>query len=99
MATNADPVLDVNKVVSNLIASAAQTAARGAFDTLKAGANSLTQLFTNAYTDYLQTTYHRVSTIKTFINPQQPVDLYSNFVSMRLRSAQMMPTRSRSSKL
>ena len=78
--------LDVNKVVANVIVSAAESVAKSAGGALRESAAALADIFGATYREYLVATYRRVATIKTFINPQVPVDLYTNFVSVTLKS-------------
>ena len=79
-------VPDVNSIVAHVITNTAEATIKHAGGLFRSGLRSLTELFQDTYTEYLAVTYQRVSTIKTFINPQQPIDLLANFVSLNLRS-------------
>ena len=89
MSTEEPPAVnvefDINKVAAEVIFSAAAESVRRAGSVLKTTTNALSDLFTRIYKDYLIHTYRRVSTIKTFINPQVPIDLYENFISLNLK--------------
>ncbi len=67
-----------------MAAIAAKESAKQASTFIAGTLNIVSDLLANVYSDYIQKTYNRVSTIKTFINPQKPIDLVSNFVPLLL---------------
>jgi NACHT domain len=78
--------VDINQIIAQLTIAAAETSIKNAGSMFKSGMGSLSDIFTNIYRDYLLVTYKKVSTIKTFVNPQTPIDLYDNFVSLTLKN-------------
>lgn len=78
--------LDVNRIVAELTVSTAKEVIKNVGSIISMTSDKLSDLFSNIYKDYLIQTYSKVSTIKTFINPQKPIDLYDNFVSLNLKN-------------
>jgi hypothetical protein len=80
-----EATFDINKVVAELTVAAAKESVKNAGTLFSTTVDALSDLFTRIYGDYLQQTYRRVQTFKSFINPHQPIDLYKNFVPLNLR--------------
>lgn len=85
MSENTAPVFDPNKFAAEIVIQAGEAAARrvsgsGAITKLR----RLYQKVTDAYAPYLEKTYRRVSTIRTFLKPSDSVDLLSAYVPVDL---------------
>jgi hypothetical protein len=77
---------DINKVAAELIIHTVERSAEAISRPLRDAFRRLMQGLLDAYRPYLESTYRRVSTIRTFIKPNEPIDLLSNYVTVPLRN-------------
>lgn len=77
---------DINKVAAELIIYSIDRSVEAISRPLRDSFRRLMQSLLDAYRPYLESTYRRVSTIRTFIKPNEPIDLLTNYVTVPLRN-------------
>ena len=75
---------DVNKIAAEVILTATERAVSRAASPARNALRRVLQAITDAYQAYLEQTYSRVRTIRTFLKPNEPVDLLSHYVPVTL---------------
>ena len=75
---------DANKIAAELIIAATEQTIKSVASGSRAVAKKVLTALSDAYKPYLETTFRRVSTIRTFVRPNEPVDLLSQYVPATL---------------
>ncbi len=87
MADDAAP-LNANEIVAKVIVEAANQTLKGVSRPVFDKARRALHLVTDAYRPYLESTFQRVRNIKTFLKPNEPVDLLKIYVPAYLSKGQ-----------
>jgi hypothetical protein len=74
-------VLDVNKLTAEVVVSAIERSIRTVALPAQTALRRLLHGIGNAYQPYLDQTFHRVRTFRTFLNTNEPIDLLDSYVS------------------
>lgn len=85
MSDKVDASPDINKIAAAVIVSATESTLKQIAAPAQTAARRLFQLVSDAYKPYLETTFQRVRTIRTFLKPNEPVDLIEHYVPTSLR--------------
>jgi hypothetical protein len=75
---------DVNKILASVILSATEATIKSVANPAQSAVRRALQSISNAYSPYLETTFRRVRTIRTFLKPNEAIDLIENYVSVEL---------------
>ena len=73
--------LDLNKLTADVVVSAIERSIRAVASPAQVAVRRLLHGIGNAYQPYLDQTFHRVRTFRTFLNTNEPIDLLDSYVS------------------
>jgi hypothetical protein len=76
--------VDVNRIAAEVILTATERAVSTVASPARGALRRALQGLTDAYRTYLEQTYSRVRTIRTFLKPNEPVDLLEHYVPVTL---------------
>lgn len=79
------PEIDPNKIIAELTVRGASEISEAVFGPTASRIRRAYQKVTNAYKPFMEQTYRRVSTVKTFLKSNEPVDLLNIFVPLHFR--------------
>ena len=79
-----DASSDINKIAAEVIIQATDRAVQSVAEPARVALRRLLHSISSAYTAYLEQTFNRVKNIRTFLRPNEPIDLLSHYVPVTL---------------